>query len=217
MDTPNSITMSQPSLKGAKAPPGHIILNLKHNGSPLSRHLQDAGLKLLYDDSISIIDCYPSSRCALLIAMETDLINQDHLAAKIKKLSKFGQQRILLVEETDSSRQYVRELQIELALSGEAQLIIVNSLKDIALVVAGLVHTENHSNPYTQRPKQSVTPDESLLSFVKSLPGVGDKKALELLKRFQSFHGIATASEADLAAVVGKSSASQLHQMLSGT
>ena len=46
------------------------------------------GLKLLYDDTLGLIDCYPSNSCALVIAHEADLVGDSELQVKVQKLTK---------------------------------------------------------------------------------------------------------------------------------
>ena len=47
-----------------------------------------SGLRALFDDSIGLIDCYPSCNCAVIIAQECHLVNEIEMKQKIKKLSK---------------------------------------------------------------------------------------------------------------------------------
>ena len=47
-------------------------------------------------------------------------------------------------------------------------------------------YLENHPNQFTQKSKSTPLIEESLLDFVQSFNGIGDKKALELLKKYQS-------------------------------
>ena len=52
----NSITPTQPSLKGSKIPSGHIIINSKYQNSPVSRSL--SGKSIYAGSMYSIFECY---------------------------------------------------------------------------------------------------------------------------------------------------------------
>lgn len=205
------VTPSQPSLKGSKIPDGHVILNSKYHSSDISKALADAGLNIQYDDSIGLIDCYPTCKCAVIIAQANQIINQTEISRKIKKLSKFTHHKIMLIEVGETSDQYFTELQNDL-MSTDIKLLPFTCIKDVALIINQFNYLESHSNPFLNKSKNKKLIEQSILSFVQSFPGLGEKKALELLKKYKSVKSIGEAPLEDIAQVVGKNNAILLKQ-----
>ena len=146
------VTQTQPSLKGSKIPAGHVILNPKYRTSALAKHIPEFNSNILYDDTIGLIDCYPSSKCAVIILQEAQLIAQTEIRQKLRKLKKFPHARVALVEVTETGQQYFKELQESLMFGSEGsvvggesvhvQVIPVGNLRDAALAITQLMNTE---------------------------------------------------------------------------
>uniref|UniRef100_T2M5X5 Fanconi anemia-associated protein of 24 kDa n=1 Tax=Hydra vulgaris TaxID=6087 RepID=T2M5X5_HYDVU len=210
MHNNNVITPTQPSLRGSKIPNGHVVLNSKYYNSLVSKSLTGFGLKLLFDDTLGLIDCYPSNSCAVIIAHEADLVAESELQVKVQKLSKFADKKVILAESTEISDQYFKRLQLKM-LGSVVQVIPFTCVQDIGILIHQLGNSESKS--YV-KPTKSLPVEDSLLSFVLLFPGVGEKKAIELLKTFKSLSAIINAPLNDLAKVVGNSTAETIKTAL---
>merc|ERR1711962_219250 len=212
------VTPTQPSLKGGQIPAGHIILNPKFRTTPLTKHIPEYNCKVLYDDTIGLIDCYPSNKCAVIIIQEAELIAQTEVRKKVRELKKFPHSKVAVVEVTETAQQYFKELQDQLTFTEDVliQLLPVGNMKEAALLITQLTHTEKQGNPFTQKPKGKVVLEESILELVQSFPGVGGKKAVDLLTTFRTIQNICSQSVESLTKVVGKSTAESIVKMVNG-
>ena len=212
------ITPTQPSLKGGQIPTGHIILNSKYAGSQLCKELSQTSFKVILDDTIGLIDCYASAKCAVIIVQESNLIMDTVVKQKIRKLVKFPNGKVLIAEVTDTNKQYFYELQDNIVFNDEysdIKLIPVSDLRELALVLTSMSGADNDTNPFLLKKKKRAQLDESILDVVHSFPGVGGKKALDLLTTFKSIKNILTANVSDLSKVVGRTAAESIIQMAS--
>jgi len=212
------VTPTQPSLKGGQLPHGHIILNSKFHGTPLIKSISELSFTVVFDDSIGLIDCYPSSNCAVIIVQETHLIMETELKQKLRKLAKFPHCKVMIAEVSDISQQYFKQLQEQIIFNDtDVRLIPVGNHKETAMLITNLSQVDNQSKPFIQKQKNRAPLEESILDVVHSFPGVGGKKALDLLTSFQSIKNILTANSNDLTKVVGKSTAESVTKMASQT
>lgn len=100
----------------------------------------------------------------------------------------------------------------------QGQIITVNldTKYDTALFLKAL-HKKLTENDIVRLPKMVKTklnPDELLVYVVSSFPDIGEKRAIDLLKKFKTIRNLVNASENDLVTVkgIGKKLASKLYQ-----
>ena len=65
-------------------------------------------------------------------------------------------------------------------------------------------------NPFLVPLKVDIKDTEHIISALRNIPKLGDKKIAQLLKQFPSLHGIATASVEQLAELLGFSLATSV-------
>lgn len=202
--------LSTPSLKGSKLPNGHILLNHKFKGTPLSKEIFSSGLRLLYEDTLGFIDSFPTSDCAVIIAYENIVVSQVQLDSKLKQLLKYSKKKVILFEVTPLSEQYLAILQRRLIDNdSDASLVPIGNEREAAMILCQLNQFEKD---FTFAKMGSIIPstESSLLQTVSSFQGVGGKKANELLKKFSTLKNILQASVDDLAVVVGEQTAKMI-------
>lgn len=210
------IAPTQPSLKGGKIPHGHIILNSKFQGTSLVKCLSELSFTVVFDDTIGLIDCYVSSYCAILLVQESQLIMETEIKQKLRKLAIFPHCKALIAEVTNVSQQYFKDLQERILFSEtDVKLVSVTNHREMALMISTLAQTDFQTNYFLQKAKNKTPLEESIVDVVHSFPGVGGKKALDLLTSFHSIKNILMASLQDLTKVVGKTTAESVIKMAS--
>ena len=136
--------MSTPCLKGSKLPNGHVLLNHKFKSSTLSKEIASVGLRVLYEDALGLIDSFPTSHCAVVIAYENIIISQIQLDAKLKQLVKYSKKKVLLFEMTLSTDQYFSKFQQKLISDNlDVSVVIFGNEKEAAMILCQLNQFES--------------------------------------------------------------------------
>lgn len=198
---------STPCLKGSKLPNGHVLLNHKFKDATLPKEIASNGLRVLYEDSLGLIDSFPTSHCAVVIAYENIIISQLQLDAKLKQLVKYAKKKVLLFEITSSTDQYLSKFQQRLISEElDVSVVLIGNEREAAMILCQLNQFESD---FSFAKIGSITPltESSMLQTVSSFQGVGEKKAIELLKRFSTLKNIFQAPVEELAEVVGERAA----------
>ena len=199
--------LSTPCLKGSKLPNGHILLNHKFKGATLPKEIATIGLRIVYEDTLGLIDSFATSHCAVIIAYESIIISQLQLDAKLKQLIRYAKKKVLLFEMTSASDQYLNKLQQKLISDDlDVSVVLFGNEREAALILCQLNKFENS---FTFAKIGSITPltENAMLQTVSSFQGVGEKKAIELLKKFSTIKNIFQAPVEELANVVGERAA----------
>eukprot|EP00794_Sanderia_malayensis_P018784 gene18784-20675_t len=197
----------QPSLKGSRVPPGHVLAHVKYQGTEIVKQLQSLGVTAIVQNGLGIVDFYPSSTLAVKWIQENDLQNMDSLKQKLKKISLAKCNGIIVVEVTENSKQYFKEIQMFSALElDKISVIPVSTSIDVAKILSQLAYDNGNANQFFKN-KVKIDLDGAVLTTLKSLPGVGGKKARQLLEKYPSFQEIAESSIEDLKSVVGSQAA----------
>lgn len=202
--------MSTPCLKGSKLPNGHVLLNHKFKSSTLSKEIASVGLRVLYEDALGLIDSFPTSHCAVVIAYENIIISQIQLDAKLKQLVKYSKKKVLLFEMTLSTDQYFSKFQQKLISDNlDVSVVIFGNEKEAAMILCQLNQFESE---FSFAKIGSIIPptESSMLQTVSSFQGVGEKKAIELLKRYSTLKNIFQAPVEELTEVVGERAAKMI-------
>ncbi|RMX51316.1 hypothetical protein pdam_00004680 [Pocillopora damicornis] len=191
----SQFTPTQPRLHGACILPGHILVNERFHESDVVKTLQENHVNIQMDDSMGVVDFNPSSDVGVVYLSEADLVGGYNYK---EKLLKFGKKFIVM------ERGLV--------------LLPVASPVEAGRILAQMVLLESkpQSNPYRIKMKPQAT-DQAVLTTLQNVPGVGQKKAVALLSKFNSIEQICKASVASLATVVGNANALQIKDFFSAT
>ncbi|XP_066913838.1 Fanconi anemia core complex-associated protein 24-like [Clytia hemisphaerica] len=193
-----------PCLKGSKIPSRHLLLNLKFQSSSLSKEIISTGYKVLYEDTLGLIDCFPSTSCAVVIAFENLIVTELELKSKLRQLMKYSKKKVVLFEMSSTTEQYLNTLQQKVIREDwELSILLFTKLNEVVLFLTQLSQHQDNSSLFG-KPSDRPSHNESLLQIVTSFPGIGEKKAKELLKRFGTLKNILEAPTKDLAEVVGE-------------
>ena len=203
--------LSTPSLKGSKIPPGHVLLNSKYHKSSLGKEITEVGLQILYDD-LGLIDCYTSTNCGVVIATENAIISELELKVKLKQLLKYKDKKVVLFALTETSEQYLRDFQQKIVRDDwDINLILFSSEKEIAVMLSQLNHAEKLTGFSKKSSEDSI--EKALVDTLVSISGIGEKKALELLKKFGNLKNIFEAPLPKLVEIVGERAANTIKKM----
>ncbi|KAL9975968.1 hypothetical protein ACROYT_G013196 [Oculina patagonica] len=207
----SQITSTQPRLHGACILPGHILVNERFHGSAIVKALQESHVTVQIDDCMGVTDFNPSSDVGVVYLTEADLVDGYSYKGKLLKFAKASFRKVVLAEKTTLSSQYFYELQKFIVIERGLVLLPVTSPAEAGKILAQMVFLESkpQSNPYRIKMKQQPT-DQAVLTTLQTVPGLGQKKAMALLSKFNSIEQISKASVASLASVVGNANAQQL-------
>ncbi|XP_022319508.2 Fanconi anemia core complex-associated protein 24-like [Crassostrea virginica] len=195
-------------------PIGHIIASQKWKNSELHHALQ-SNVQVLFDDNLGVVDFFPSSKLGIVYISEPELVTFSGQKKKLAKLRKANRvQAVVLAERTATSGQYFPEVQKFCLMDLGFSIIPVPSQREAASILAQMVVSESHlnANPFLRRRTCHV--DETLLTTMKSIPGLGGVKARSLLKQFGSIENICRASHQDLSKTLGKAGAASVLKFL---
>ncbi|KAM9301769.1 Fanconi anemia core complex-associated protein 24 [Gastrophryne carolinensis] len=203
-----------PVRAGAAAVPyGHVIGSEKWRGSELAQLLQGK-LKLVFEDSLGLVDFHLSNSVCILYISEADLVAGSAFKRRLVRFRKASNLKgIVIAEKTRLSEQYFPPVQKFVVLELGMAVLPVTGQSEAAQLIAHLVQEQSRergSNPFTGK-KHCPLLDSSVLQTVQQIPGVGRVKALQLLQVFPSIQQLSNASLAQLESVIGKGGASSVH------
>ena len=110
---------------------------------------------------------------------------------------------------------FFRFVVIDLGLS----IVPVETLSEAAILIFQMVTCEQKikSNPFMVKPKLSNTPDLNIFTLTTLIPGLGEKKAIIILEKYNSLQGISNASLEDLKCLLGTTAGSSVHSFFNKT
>lgn len=194
-------------------PFGHIAANEKWRGSPLTKGMQGK-IKLIFEDGLTPVDFYLSSRSCILYVTEADLVAGNSYRKRLVVVRNSGNLRgIVVVEKTQMSEQYFPAIQKFTVLDLGMVLLPVASQMEASSLIVQLVQEqtkEPSKNPFLRK-KPALISEPSLLRTVQQIPGIGKIKAPLLLQKFPSIQQLSNASIQELEPVVGQAAAQQIH------
>ncbi|XP_049720635.1 Fanconi anemia core complex-associated protein 24 [Elephas maximus indicus] len=194
-------------------PFGYVVASEKWRGSELAQGLQGK-IKLLFEDCLTPVDFYLSSRSCVLYITEADLVAGNGYRKRLVRVRNSSNlQGIILVEKTQMSEQYFPAVQKFTVLDLGMVLLPVASQMEASRLIIQLVQEqtkEPSKNPFVRK-KCTVLSEPSLLRTVQQIPGVGKVKAPLLLQKFPSIQELSNASIHELEQVVGQAVAQQIH------
>ncbi|KAM5237442.1 Fanconi anemia core complex-associated protein 24 [Ctenodactylus gundi] len=194
-------------------PFGHVVANEKWRGSQLAGEMQGK-IKLIFEDELTSVDFYLSSRSCILYITEADLVEGNSYRKRLVRVRNSGNlQGIVVVEKTQISEQYFPAIQKFTVLDLGMVLLPVANQTEASCLIAQLVleqMKEPSKNPFLRK-RQTLLSEPFLLRTVQQIPGVGKVKASLLLQKFPTIQQLSNASLQELEPVVGQVVAQQTH------
>ncbi|XP_015988741.1 Fanconi anemia core complex-associated protein 24 [Rousettus aegyptiacus] len=194
-------------------PFGQVVANEKWRGSQLAQGMQGK-IKLVFEDGLTPVDFYLSSRSCILYVTEADLVGGSSYRKRLVRVRNSSNlQGIVVVEKTQISEQYFPAIQKFTVLDlGMVLLPVANQMEASCLIIQLVQEQtkEPRKNPFLGR-KQTQISEPALLRTVQQIPGVGKVKAPLLLQKFPSIQQLSNASIQELEQVVGQAVAQQIH------
>ncbi|KAL9839206.1 Fanconi anemia core complex-associated protein 24 [Geothlypis trichas] len=197
-------------------PLGHVVGNEKWRGSELAQRLQGK-VRLIFEDGLGLVDFHLPNRTCILLISEADLVAGDEFKRRLVKFRNASSLRgIVIIEKTPISDQYYLGVQKLVVLELGMVLLPVANQGEASQLIIQLVREQGRdrgSNPLAGR--QRARPAEpAVLQALQRIPGVGRAKALLLLQRFGSIHGLCNADCQQLEQAVGQTVAQQIYTFL---
>lgn len=194
-------------------PFGHVVANEKWRGSQLAQGMQGK-IKLIFEDDLTPVDFYLSSKSCVLYITEADLVAGNGYRKRLVRVrNSINLQGIVVVEKTQMSEQYFLAVQKFTVLDLGMVLLPVASQMEASCLIIQLVQEQTKEpsrNPFLKK-KPAVISEPSLLRTVQQIPGVGKVKAPLLLQKFPSIQQLSNASIQELEPVVGPAVAQHIH------
>jgi len=186
-------------------------VNERFHGTEIVKSLQESHVNVQMDDCMGVLDFHLSTDLGVMYLTEADLVGGDSYKAKLLKLAKASFKKAVLAEKTPLSSQYFYDLQKFIVIERGLVLLPVASPTEAGKTLAQMVFLESkpQNNPYRIKMKPTPT-DQAVITTLQTVPGLGQKKALALLTKYNSIEQISKASVASLATVVGNASAQQV-------
>ncbi|NWI89167.1 FAP24 protein, partial [Pitta sordida] len=199
-------------------PYGHVIGNEKWRGSEVAQKLQGK-VRLIFEDGLGLVDFHLSNRTCILYISEADLVAGEEYKRRLVRFRNASNLTgLVIVEKTQISAQYFLAVQkfvvlelgmvvLPVANQGEASQLIVQLVSSSGVCEQSRDHS---TNPFLGKQRAQLA-EAAVFQTVQHIPGVGKTKALLLLQRFGSIHGLCNASVRELEQVVGQTAAQQIY------
>ncbi|XP_078066625.1 uncharacterized protein KIAA0513 homolog isoform X2 [Mustelus asterias] len=216
----SSSVSSTPVRVGANAVPyGHVIVNEKWRGSELAQGFQGR-VTVIFEDGLGLVDFHISKHLCVLYISEADLVVGNKYKRKLVQFRKASTLNgIIVLEKTQLSEQYFPAVQRFVVLELGMTLLPIASQTEASNLIIQLVHEasrEQGRNPFQHRTRSRLS-DARVLATVQQIPGVGEVKAMSLLRQFPSIQQLSTATPQELETVTGQALAQQITQFFSAT
>jgi ERCC4-type nuclease len=106
-----------------------------------------------------------------------------------------------------------KEVQISITLKKDCNVLPVANLQEVPALLKDLAYTTTHphTNQFTSAKPVPTDAASKQLHLLTIIPNIGRKKAQILLEKFGHFKRISYATQDELAAVIGVSSAKSIH------
>ena len=205
-----------PCKNGLSIPSGFIVIHPRWITSDLAKLLK-LKLKITFMDEIGAFDFLPSSNCCIIYITESDIISSlNNCKKKIAKLNNSldFSEKYVLVDHTSITKEHFFAIQKFVVLECNMCIFPMESSSQVVELLEQSVRNikPNNHNFAAARHNFACT-DSGILATIQTLPEIGNSKAKLLLETFGSVEAIVYATEYDLAKVVGKSAAHNLHSL----
>ncbi|XP_066981476.1 Fanconi anemia core complex-associated protein 24-like [Macrobrachium rosenbergii] len=193
-----------------KVPSGCLLVSEVWRKTQLSEHLRRS-TDVHYAEGLDVVDFYPSEDAAVIFLSEADLVSGNAYRRRIVKFRQvIGITRgVVVAQKTQLTSEHFGNLQKFVVIELGLTLIPVSSIEEAGNLLTQMVCCEAkiNANPFRMKTKPANTPDAALLGCTTMIPGLGEKKALLLLKHFGSLKSLCNASQESIADIVGPSTA----------
>ncbi|XP_068200283.1 Fanconi anemia core complex-associated protein 24-like [Palaemon carinicauda] len=200
-------------------PSGYLLVSEVWRKTQLAEHLCRHS-NVQYAEGLGVVDFYPSEDAAVIFLSEADLVSGNAYRRRIVKFRQvIGIMRgIVVAQKTHLTSENFSHLQKFVVIELGLTLIPVSTIEEAGNLLAQMVGCEAkmNANPFRMKTKPANTPDNALLVCTTMIPGLGEKKALLLLKQFGSLKALSNANEESIADVVGPSTASSVYNFFRG-
>ncbi|KAJ3411942.1 hypothetical protein HDV05_001467 [Chytridiales sp. JEL 0842] len=199
------------------------ILAAKWKGTPLAAAFEalpkELQMKLIFDDTLDC-DCRPYAGLGISYLPETltslKPIKDYHDTFSMLQMKGSG---LVIVERSGpKSGAPFSAIQTTAVLNYGLQVLPVRSPDEAARYIARLAYQEarpaKHNNLVAAASGKSKNLDALMIKSLSSVPGIGDAKALELLKHFGSLRNIANLTDEEIMhslPSIGRGAAKQVH------
>jgi len=200
-----------PLTTGTTVPVGHCLVNEKWRSSPALVENIRKKLAISYTDGMGVADFQPGNNTIIMIWSEAEIVlGEAHLKEKLKKFYKQKRDRaaVVVFHKTPLTSQYLPSLE-QLALLDFTLPVVplVNLNEELGQVLQQFeAVSRKQKNPFRveqNEKKKLENVHKNILLATLSIPGVGEKKARLLLKKFGTLRGIARAKRHELTELVG--------------
>ncbi|CAL8260131.1 unnamed protein product [Merluccius merluccius] len=199
------------------APPyGHVIGHEKWRDSALIQHIKGAGVKVVFEKELGVVDFLLPNRSSVLYVSECDIIAGNSYKRKLvrfRNANGSGVQALALAERTRLSEQYFSSLQKFVVFDLGLTLLPVSGQPEASQLISQMVLSEGRDNPFRKRSVARLY-EPQLLLLLQQIPGVGGVKASALLHSFSSLQEICSARLPQLEPLVGQASAQHILSFL---
>lgn len=200
-------------------PPGHLLSSSAWQGTQLVT-LISKETKVLYSDGLGVVDFHPSADAAIIFVSEADLLSGGSFKRRIVKFRQANTslRGIVVAQKTPHTQEPFSDLQKFVCMELDLAIVPVKTISEAAQLLAQMVRCEAkvNINPFCMKPKTVNSADAGILATATAVPGLGEKRARQLLEHFGSLHKIANATQENLASVVGNSTASSVYDFFHG-
>ncbi|XP_045584743.1 Fanconi anemia core complex-associated protein 24 isoform X2 [Procambarus clarkii] len=196
-------------------PAGHILVSNSWTGTQLAGYLSKY-TSVLYSDGLGIVDFYPSRDAAVIFVSEADIISGINYRRRIVRFRQANTsiRGSVIAQNTSLTRDQFCILQKFVSVELGLAILPIQTIEEAAQLLAQMVTCEAkfNSNPFRMKPKTASTPDVDLLKTMTVIPGLGDKRARQILQHFGSLQEISNTSQENLEKVVGAATASSVYK-----
>jgi len=192
--------------RNLKIPIGHILAAAKWNNSTVCRKLSET-ITVLYSSSLGVVDFHPSGDCAVIFLSAAEVIEGQLFKRRLAGLrSVKGIRKVVIAERTLLSLQQFDALQQFAVLELGIDLIPISE-NCLHILLIQMVYAENKiaKNPFLTPIKVEENDKDHMISTLKNIPKLGDKKIAQLLTKYPSLQRISSASVEELSELLGYS------------
>ncbi|XP_042860487.1 Fanconi anemia core complex-associated protein 24-like [Penaeus japonicus] len=201
-------------------PPGHLLTASAWQGTQLAS-LIATQTNVLYSDGLGVVDFHPSADAAIIFISEADLLTGGSFKRRIVKFRQANTslRGIVVAQKTAHTEEQFSNLQKFVCVELDLAIVPVRTISEAAQLLAQMVTCEAkvNANPFCMKPKTVNSSDAGILATTTAVPGLGEKRARQLLEHFGSLYKIANATQENLASVVGNSTASSVYDFFHGS
>ena len=218
----NILSKSKPTIK-KEIPKIKVIVDYREKNSLVFPHLMKLGLEVEFRE-LKVAD-YIIRNVAIerkTISDFTSSIINGRLIKQIEDLKQF-ENKLLIIEGIEDQEVYteddvginanaIRGFLLSTVLKHKIPVIFTKNEEDTAKFIKVISRKKKREIPLNAR-KKTLDNQEQLQFIIEGFPGIGPKKAKELLKKFGTIQNIVNAPLEDLKEILGKRSETMIEMI----